>query len=345
MDFFKKYLKYKEKYLNLKSQSGGMGSSGKKRAREANPVDCSDNNEQNVTGCYLIIEDENGNEFRGSNGIPITGDKAKDSLCIGLTGGNNDKLIEQVLKDIMDRIPTNDQGVLFTPQELNRFNIRARLGMDLQLNKTIDNNMPVGSNPKARLPAIEITPPIGGAGGGPQPRIVTRSNKTVREEFIRRNIIRLYPQEYQYVIDGGIKIKILQTPPASTDKLLGGERNGVKDKNKPFVGKKGYHDTHPCKSKNWNETTDECLKREVEEEGNFQIDLLCTNWGENPKPQRPAVPDLNRLYVSEYRTDVNECCKKYYYIKISNAIKADLLRAYQIILNERATEFYNGAFR
>jgi hypothetical protein len=32
-------------------------------------------------------------------------------------------------------------------------------------------------------------------------------------------------------------------------------------------------------------------------------------------------------------------------IKISNAIKADLLIAYQIILDERATEFYNGAFR
>lgn len=344
MNFFKKYLKYKEKYLNLKSQSGGMVVSSGKKRKQTDTIDCEENNEQNVTGCYLIIEDENGNEFRGSNGIPITGDRAKDSLCIGLTG-NNDKLVRKVLDDVMTRIPTNDQGVLFTPQELNKFNISARLGMDLELNKTIDNNMPVGSNPSARLPAIQITPPVGGAAGGPQPRIFTRSNKTVREEFIRKHIIRLYPQEYQYVIDGGIKIKILQTPPAAASKLLGGERNGTKDKYKQFEGKRGPHDTHPCKSKNWNETTDECLKREVEEEGNFQIDLLCINWGENPKPQKPAAPDFNRLYVSEYRPVENGCCKKYYYIKITNAIKADLLRAYQMIVNERATEFYNGAFR
>jgi hypothetical protein len=344
MDSFKKYLKYKEKYLNLKSQIGGMkhsqmgGPGGKSWAKSTSsapskPVvprdSCEDDDEKRVINCKLILEDEHGNRFMGANGTNITSGINEKGLPKAFVGLTNNKSIQKVLDDIYNRVGRNDKIVL-PPTELAKFKKETFYDESSTIDKIIGDN---DRDPISVHAGYEIYP--GGGGGGGGSRVITRDIKE-REQFVRARVINEFPIEYNYVIENGLKLKIIQPPLSKTffNSYLGGARDGVQ-KGSP----------NDCLNMHWKETTDNCLRREVLEEANVDLAALCLNWAITPKPDRPpiAVPDF--LYFDHYETDGNNCCTKYYYLKISDTLKPHFLSAYNMIRVERATEFFNGEFR
>jgi len=183
-----------------------------------------------------------------------------------------------------------------------------------------------GIDPNAPIQPNQLSPVV----GVDQPRIVTRP-RIQREKFFTDvlvtpivNLNEVYPKGYHYIIDKGVKVKIIKQPyvPSYFNRFLGGQRDS-----------------------NSGESTDECLKREVEEEGNFQIDKLCVNWGDEPKPEKPENAiniKQNTLYIDKKKSDK---ISKYYYLKISDELKPALIDAYRKITAQQATEFFFGAFR
>jgi len=333
MDSFKKYLKYKEKYLNLKSQIGGMkgpGSMnwGKSISTSVNPqVLCKDLNEQRVNNCKLILEDQHGNIFMGANGTNITSSRNKST--VGLTG-IPPKSIEKVLTDIHERVKDNDK-ITLPHTEVEKFKQETYFDKNSTIDKIIEDN----SGDAKREHAGDEIYPGGGGGGGGGPRVITRSIKE-RELFVRGRIVSEYPAEYSYVIEKGYKLKIIQPPGTG---IFGSNLGGARDGAPTVPGDKN------CLNMRWEETTDDCLRREVLEEANVDLAALCTNWATNPKPDKPPVPVENVLYFDHYEPVANNCCVKYYYLKISDTLRPHFLTAYNRIISERATEFFNGDFR
>jgi len=324
MDSFKKYLKYKEKYLNLKSQFGGM-KWGKSTSTSVDPqVLCKELNEKRVNNCKLILEDQHGNIFMGANGTNIT--SARDKSTVGLTNG---KSIEKVLDDIYQRVKDNDK-IALPHTEVEKFKQEPYFNKNSTIDKIIADN---GGDAIRQKAGDEIYP--GGGGGGGGPRVITRSIKE-REEFVRGRIVPEYPAEYNYVIEKGYKLKIIQPPVTG---IFGSNLGGARDGAPTVPGDKN------CLNTNWEETTDDCLRREVLEEANVDLAALCTNWVTNPKPDKPPVPVENVLYFDHYEPVANNCCVKYYYLKISDTLRPHFLTAYNRIISERATEFFNGDFR
>jgi hypothetical protein len=362
MNFFKKYLKYKEKYLILKNQLGGMP--GAKRGRneeggrdeererdeerrrrekeyykkmkeqeEAQKKEETERirikeeterrrEEEEVTNCYLIIENENGFSFKGVNGKNATSTDRETDINL-FKEDLSQKTIKEVVEEVKDRLKNNswrgEKQVTFTEDQLEKFNIKS-IDEEKMMKSFDDWIVKKFKGVPNRVMSIRK---IG-------ERIETRT-KIEREAFMIKMIFPLYPTEgYHYVLDKGTKFKIIKTPPPHLRyTFLGGSRERKADGT-------------------WAESTDDCLKREVEEEGNFKIDVLCTNWTQ-PKISLPNYPVPYTLYIlppSKRTSDTAEHIRyhKLYYIKIKSDVENDLLKAYQNITEEKATEFFNGAF-
>ena len=212
--------------------------------------------------------------------------------------------------------------------KVKKFEQETKFNKDSTIDKIIADK---GGNAIREQPGDQIYPAGGGGSGS---RVITRSI-IEREQFIKENIISKYPKEYNYVIEKGLKLKIIQPPPKTLFKsYLGGARDGEQ-----------MDSQDNCLTMRWEESTDDCLRREVLEEANVDLAALCLNWATTPKPNRLPIAVDDVLYFDRYESDNNNCCTKYYYLKISDELKPALLEAYRRITIQQATEFFFGAFR
>lgn len=312
MDFSKKYLKYKGKYINLKNQKGGA-------VGGPPTIPCTD---INVNSCYIKIYDTAGNTFNGINGTSIITDPLEPQRWrLGMLNG---KTLEEFLRQLCTLLIVPPIGQIIYFENLREDLIQNGLINGRELTRPLEE-----------LATRYYNETMGTGIAGPK----------FLEIYFRDCILPYLPPNLSYLIEDNYALNVKITPAADKNLAdIGGQRKGRRSNTTASTCEEGEARIR----KNWDETPEECIRRETEEEIGIDLNNLCDFTNLTPLPAGAAIPaglTVGVLYYEFEPVNIDPnggCCRKIYHLRINNAQKLQIIQSYNLVRGK--TEIFFGKF-